>query len=123
MFLCVQLGVAIGNPRRTLVNPCSSDRHEALSRYGATRGFVYPQRLICGGFVRLSIYCLIAQLLLLAASLPDLLCFLKVGLICVHGLHNPGLTRLAVLLIHGRPRSMFSGSFADSPFLLVEALH
>jgi len=30
-------------------------------------------------------------------------------LICIHGLHNPRLTRLAVLLIHGRPRSMFPG--------------
>ena len=37
-------------------------------------------------------------------------------LICIHGLHNPGLTRLAVLPIHGRPRSMFPGSFADSAF-------
>ncbi|XBI12409.1 hypothetical protein VPH35_139286 [Triticum aestivum] len=36
-------------------------------------------------------------------------------LIFVSGLHNPGLTSLAVLLIHGRPRPM-SGSFADSAF-------
>lgn len=28
----------------------------------------------------------------------------------VDGLHNPGLTRLAVLLIHGRPRSMLAVS-------------
>uniref|UniRef100_J3KX82 Uncharacterized protein n=1 Tax=Oryza brachyantha TaxID=4533 RepID=J3KX82_ORYBR len=26
------------------------------------------------------------------------------------GLHNPGLTRLAVLLIHGRPRSLLAVS-------------
>lgn len=35
--------------------------------------------------------------------------------IFVRGLHNPGLTCLAVLLTHGRPRLM-SGSFADSAF-------
>jgi hypothetical protein len=35
--------------------------------------------------------------------------------IFIRGLRNPGLTCLAVLLIHGMPRPM-SGSFADSTF-------
>ena len=67
------------------------------------------------GAVRLSAYLLLCGLIACW--------FLSLLLICIHGLHNPGLTRLAVLPIHGRPRSMFPGSFADSAFFLVEVLH
>uniref|UniRef100_K3Y396 Uncharacterized protein n=1 Tax=Setaria italica TaxID=4555 RepID=K3Y396_SETIT len=48
-------------------------------------------------------------------SLTDLFCNKQSWLICVHGLHNPGLTCLAVLLIHRRPRSMFLGVSLIAP--------
>jgi len=52
-------------------------RSEVLSRYSAARGFVYPQRLIWGGCGRLSANWFIEQLLVLSASLPDLLCYFR----------------------------------------------
>lgn len=82
------------------MNPCASDSSDEL----------HPCRLLVmlGGRVILEHF--LFFLLLSREIYVCLFAFVQWCFCWVDGLHNPGLTRLAVLLIHGRPRSMLAVS-------------